>query len=214
MTHLPLKLRATAMVLACMAGFVDALGFLHLGGYFTSFMTGNSTRMAVGLAESVTRALMPAGLIALFVLGVFASTLASAPPLALSPRRLLLSIAGLLAFATILALAGFGTVAIMLTPVAMGAMNTAFQRDGEVAFGVTYMTGALVKLGQRLAITASGGAPWGWLPHLMLWSGLLFGALGGSLAYPVMGVAGLMVPAAVLTLVAWLGFEEPAHGKV
>lgn len=207
MTQLPLKLRAAAVCLACMAGFVDALGFMHLGGFFTSFMTGNSTRMAVGLAES-SAVLMPAGLISLFVVGVFIGTLASNPPFSLSPRRLLVGIAALLAFAALLALAGLATVAVFLTPVAMGAMNTAFQRNGEVAFGVTYMTGALVKLGQRLAIAVSGGAPWGWLPYLLLWFGLLLGAVCGALAYPLLGVAGLLVPAAVLALVGVFGFED------
>jgi len=207
MTQLPLKLRAAAVCLACMAGFVDALGFMHLGGFFTSFMTGNSTRMAVGLAES-SAVLMPAGLISLFVVGVFIGTLASNPPFSLSPRRLLVGIAALLAFAALLALAGLATVAVFLTPVAMGAMNTAFQRNGEVAFGVTYMTGALVKLGQRLAIAVSGGAPWGWLPYLLLWFGLLLGAVCGALAYPLLGVSGLLVPAAVLALVGVFGFED------
>lgn len=207
MTQLPLKLRAAAVCLACMAGFVDALGFMHLGGFFTSFMTGNSTRMAVGLAES-SAVLMPAGLISLFVVGVFIGTLASNPPFSLSPRRLLVGIAALLAFAALLALAGLATVAVFLTPVAMGAMNTEFQRNGEVAFGVTYMTGALVKLGQRLAIAVSGGAPWGWLPYLLLWFGLLLGAVCGALAYPLLGVAGLLVPAAVLALVGVFGFED------
>ncbi len=213
MTQLPLKLRAAAVCLACMAGFVDALGFLHLGGFFTSFMTGNSTRMAVGLAEA-TAVLLPAGLISLFVVGVFLGTLASNPPFSLSPRRLLVGIAALLAFAALIALAGLGTFAIFLTPVAMGAMNTAFQRNGEVAFGVTYMTGALVKFGQRLAIAVSGGAPWGWLPYLLLWFGLLLGAVCGALAYPLLGLAGLLVPAAVLAVVALLGFEDAARSQL
>ena len=36
--------------LAMLAGFVDVLGFLKLGGLLVSFMSGNSTRLAVGLA--------------------------------------------------------------------------------------------------------------------------------------------------------------------
>ncbi|WP_334121187.1 DUF1275 family protein [Glutamicibacter sp.] len=32
-----------------MAGFVDGVGFVHFGGYFLSFMSGNSTRSSAAL---------------------------------------------------------------------------------------------------------------------------------------------------------------------
>jgi uncharacterized membrane protein YoaK (UPF0700 family) len=42
---------ALACALSALAGYVDGIGFLHLGGLFVSFMSGNSTRMGVSLAE-------------------------------------------------------------------------------------------------------------------------------------------------------------------
>src|SRR6202048_352862 len=42
---------ALACALSALAGYVDAIGFLHLGGLFVSFMSGNSTRLGVSLAE-------------------------------------------------------------------------------------------------------------------------------------------------------------------
>jgi uncharacterized membrane protein YoaK (UPF0700 family) len=59
-----------ACALSALAGYVDAIGFLHLGGLFVSFMSGNSTRMGVSLAEGHFQAAAEAlGLIVLFVLG-------------------------------------------------------------------------------------------------------------------------------------------------
>src|SRR5690349_21813029 len=40
-----------AVALSALAGYVDGIGFLHLGGLFVSFMSGNSTRMGVSLAD-------------------------------------------------------------------------------------------------------------------------------------------------------------------
>ncbi len=42
---------ALACALSALAGYVDGIGFLHLGGLFVSFMSGNSTRMGVNLAS-------------------------------------------------------------------------------------------------------------------------------------------------------------------
>ena len=41
---------ALAACFSALAGYVDALGFITLGGYFVSFMTGNTTRLGIELA--------------------------------------------------------------------------------------------------------------------------------------------------------------------
>src|SRR5277367_653370 len=67
---------ALACALSALAGFVDAIGFLHLGGLFVSFMSGNSTRMGVSLAEGNFQPAAEAlGLIALFVIGAAGGSL-------------------------------------------------------------------------------------------------------------------------------------------
>lgn len=79
----------------------------------------------------------------------------------------------------------------------MGALNNTFQRDGEVAVGLTYMTGALVKLGQGLAARLAGQPARGWRDWGLLWLGLASGA--------VLGAAGwTYLPALVLWLAALL----------
>ena len=65
-----------ACALSALAGYVDGLGFLYLGGLFVSFMSGNSTRMGVDLARGHLDAAAEAlGLIALFVVGAACGSL-------------------------------------------------------------------------------------------------------------------------------------------
>lgn len=191
-----------AIGVAAVAGYVDAIGFLKLGGLFVSFMSGNSTRMAVGFVNEPYVALTAARLLAGFVAGVIAGTLLA---MAAGPYRkpVLLGFVGI-----VLAAAGslgtwlsdaFTTTAMT---VAMGAANATFQRDGEVSIGLTYMTGALVKLGQRLAAALVGGPRWQWTPYFALWCGLIAGAVAGSLAYPRFGMAGLWMAVAAAWLLA------------
>ena len=64
-----------ALGLAFLAGEVDAVGFSVAGGYFTSFMSGNTTRLGVELLGSATLPPIPLLLIGCFVTGVTAGTL-------------------------------------------------------------------------------------------------------------------------------------------
>ncbi len=60
-----------AICLAALAGFVDALAFTSLGGFFASFMSGNSTRLGVGLGAGLPGdAAVAGGLVMSFVSGV------------------------------------------------------------------------------------------------------------------------------------------------
>jgi uncharacterized membrane protein YoaK (UPF0700 family) len=62
--------RALACLLAGVAGYVDAMGFRHLGGVFVSFMSGNTTRLGVDLAtHDWMKAGEVAGIIVIFVVG-------------------------------------------------------------------------------------------------------------------------------------------------
>lgn len=197
-----------AVALAALAGFVDAIGFLYTGGFFTAFMTGNSTRMAVGLFTDGAIAAIASAMIATFVVGVVVGTLAGH---FCSPKvRLPLTIMGvvfLLVAAASFGMTGAGTVAVGFTLLAMGMENTVFQREGQVSVGLTYMTGTLVKLGQALARIHRPGQLWGWVPHLLLWLGLVGGAGFGVLAYLDWGLMALWIAAGiglVLAIIACL----------
>lgn len=173
-----------AFSLAALAGFVDAIGFIKSGGLFVSFMSGNSTRMAIGIMEARAVGLAAAALIALFVLGVFLSLLVTARVTGAHRKVVALSgVAALLTGAALLENAGFELPTIAMLCLAMGASNTIFRRDGEVSIGVTYTTGTLVKLGDKLADAVLGGSRTDWLPYLLLWLALVGGGVAGTASY-------------------------------
>lgn len=206
---------ALAIGSSALAGYVDAIGFLSLGGFFVSFMSGNSTRLAVGIAGVPAEALIAVRLILSFLAGVIAGSLIGR--LAGEQRKpvVLVMVAAMLAAGATVAGLGAPDVAVLFVAAAMGAENTTFERDGEVSIGLTYMTGTLVKLGQRIAGALTGGPRFAWLPYALLWLGLVTGAVTGAVAWPLIGLAGLwfaVAAALVLAGSAWAiaRSEKPA----
>ncbi|XAZ35200.1 YoaK family protein [Glutamicibacter halophytocola] len=86
-----------AGAITAMAGFVDGVGFVHFGGYFLSFMSGNSTRSSAALMTGdLTGWINAMSLVASFVIGVVIATLLTSSLAALRrPLAMYLS-AGLL----------------------------------------------------------------------------------------------------------------------
>jgi uncharacterized membrane protein YoaK (UPF0700 family) len=197
---------ALACALSALAGYVDGIGYLHLGGLFVSFMSGNSTRMGVSLAEGQFRAAAEAfGLILLFVAGAAAGSLIVMGRSRLSQSWLLLLEAGLLAMAGLCHSAGLNTFAVAAIVLAMGLENAVFQIGGGAGLGLTYVTGALVKVGQLMAAALTGGARFGWLPNLLLWAALVAGGVCGALTYRWIGLAAIWFAAvAALALSVWV----------
>ena len=188
-----------AVTLSGVAGYVDAIGFLKLGGFFVSFMSGNSTRLGVALATAHwAAALTVVTLVGSFVGGVVLGALTAR--LFGENRRspVLVLEAILLAGGAILMALGFDTAGITAVAMAMGAENAVFQRNGDVAVGLTYMTGALVKAGQRIAGALVGGEPSDWLRYVLLWTGLAGGGALGALTYLTIGPSALWAAVAVV----------------
>jgi uncharacterized membrane protein YoaK (UPF0700 family) len=175
---------ALACTLSALAGYIDGIGFIHLGGLFVSFMSGNSTRMGVSLADAnwwgAANAL---GLIVLFVVGAAAGSLIVLGRGVYCQALLLLAEAALLAGAALGHEFGYSASAIAAIVLAMGLENAVFQIEGGAGLGLTYVTGALVKVGQLIAAALTGGARWAWLPNLLLWAALVAGSACGALAY-------------------------------
>lgn len=197
--------RRLAIGIAALAGFVDAVGYLSAGGYFTSFMSGNTTRLGVDFASDTVRAAIPIGLIAGFVTGVVLGALVAEIGEQWRKTRVLALATGLLVAAALFEPIwhpAFLGAAVL----AMGALNNVFRRNGEVAVGVTYMTGALVRFGQGLSALISGRAVEGRLSAGGLWLGLATGATMGATAFSAIQretpwIAA--IAAAVLLFAAW-----------
>ena len=179
MTRLDRSALALAVSLSGLAGYVDALGFLKLGGYFVSFMSGNSTQVGVDIIQKGPW--LPLGLIIGFVAGVIGGSWVGR-------------------------LAGSRRQPLVL---AMGAENTVFEEDGEVRFGLTYVTGSLVKMGQRIASALLGGKRADWVPYFLLWAGLVGGALAGAASYLRWGLGSLWMAGTIAALLTSVAAASP-----
>jgi len=201
-----------ACALSALAGYVDGIGFLHLGGLFVSFMSGNSTRMGVSLAAGQWLIAAQAfGLIALFVVGAAAGSLIVLGRGVNRQPRVLLAEALLLAVAALAYAFGFPNAAVGAIVTAMGLENAVFQIRGGAGLGLTYVTGALVKVGQLAAMALSGGPRWAWVPNLLLWAALVMGSLCGALAYHWINLAAIwFAAAAALALSGMCVFLTPS----
>lgn len=196
-----------AVLLAGLAGMVDAVGFIRLRHLFVSYMSGNSTQFAVALGRGELRA---AGsillLIALFVAGAAGGQLLAH---AAGRRRLgavLAAVTGLLAAA-----AFFDTAPVPMV-LAMGALNAALHRAGNLPVSLTFVTGTLVRFGQGLGDVLAGRADSrGWAAQALPWLGLVAGAVLAGAAHLRIGtgVAWLPVGLAALLLLGSLATPPP-----
>ncbi|MDO5367631.1 YoaK family protein [Kocuria sp.] len=198
--------RALAWYLSSITGFIDALGFLYLGGFFLSFMSGNTTRMTAAAVEgSWDVAWRAAGVMALFLTGVMIGSLISRvahrrlPPT--RPREaVLLFVCFTVSVASVWVALGHGLLAVLSLSFTVGAMNSIFERDGEVSISLTYMTGTLVKMSQRFVGAFFGGSHRAWLRYFILWLSLVIGAVLGGLCYVTIGIKSVWVVSALVLL--------------
>jgi len=202
---------ALACVLSGLAGYVDAIGFLHLGGLFVSFMSGNSTRLGVSLQDGKWHeSLETAGLIFLFVAGAGVGNLIVLARASSRQAWVLLAEGLLLACAALSYGLGFSALSVALIVFAMGLENAVFF-TGTGGVGLTYVTGALVKVGQLAALALRGGDMFGWLPSFLQWAALVIGSLLGAIAYRLYSLDAIWLSAA-LALVLSAGLALATRG--
>ena len=201
--------RLQAAALAWLAGYVDAVGFMSLGGYFVSFMSGNSTRWGVDLAGQIRHAWIAIALIATFVAGVALGTAIAMSRGTPAFRRVLVLVCAVLAAASALATFGHAQLAAFAAALGMGAVNVAFLRGGELPVGLTYMTGTLVRIGRELGSLPFGGSLRSCVPYLLHWLALVAGAAVGAVGYAWVGATALWLACVVALALACVG-DRPA----
>ncbi|MFJ6653329.1 YoaK family protein [Microbacterium sp. NPDC091313] len=203
----PRRTIAAAAVLAAVAGYVDALGFLATGGLFVSFMSGNTTAAAVDVQQGLFEiAALGAALVVSFVAGVTAAGIIARSVRHGRSRVLLLVIATMLVLSEVLRAfyPDAGAWTYTLVAAGMGAVNVVFADEERVQVAVTYATGGLVAVGLGLAQLFTGHSRGAWRRPLLLWAALAVGAVIGSAVHLTLGPWGLPAAAAVLVLLSLL----------
>jgi uncharacterized membrane protein YoaK (UPF0700 family) len=150
-----------AICLATVAGYTDGYG-LRQFNTFISFMSGNTTIAGVSAGEQKFHAALPEAVAIIFFLaGTFLGHWIVVGKYRRSHRIVLLTSAAFMAAFVILNLrvAFIAEVGIALLSASMGIMNPAVARIGAESVNVTFVTGALNKIGNHLAQAARGAAP-------------------------------------------------------
>jgi uncharacterized membrane protein YoaK (UPF0700 family) len=191
-----------ACLLAIVAGYADAVGFLAFNA-FAGAMTGNTVLLGIALAtDRLGQAAQSAVIIAAFLAGVAASAL----------LRRHASLAAIL----VIEMAAIVVAALVTPPVAapvlafaMGLQNAAMTHFAGLSLNTVFLTGNLQKLVETLLRRDAGSTSEGVAVALLsrLWLAYLAGVVLGALAwkttaYPLL-FAVLPLPVVLLRRAAW-----------
>lgn len=183
---------ALVVVLTFLTGSADAVGFLALGGAFSSVMTGNMVLLGLSAGRGDTDLALTSGCaIASFITGVLAGARlagSAQPDDPVWPRRVTRALVlELLVFVVFLVVwvvtlpsrseqVDLGL--LMLSAAALGVQSSAIQRFGVPGLSSTYLTGTLTSLIAGVAARS----PWRSLrPKVHVLMALMSGAAVGAL---------------------------------
>ncbi|MBA6119326.1 DUF1275 domain-containing protein [Pseudomonas putida] len=191
--------------LSFLAGMTDAVGFTATGD-FVSFMSGNTTRLAVSIGEGDSCAILTiATLIVAFVVGNAMGVIVAR----WVNRRswpLLLCVGGLLCLAGVLPTP---LVALVCAVLSMGMINAVVEEVNGLPIGLTYVTGALSRFGRGLGRWLMGERKPGWRVQLVPWLGMLLGAVAGALLQSTFGMTALAINGLLAALLATASIVIP-----
>ena len=194
MRHLDIRRRQQlVLVLAVVSGATDAVGYLHLGGAFSSVMTGNMVLLGVGAGTANGARAAHAGVAILAFIGgcVIGTRAAGRPqdddPIWPHPVTRALAVEWLIFASYAVGLEACGgdpqhsyakTALLALNAVALGVQSSAVQRFGVSGLSTTYLTGTLT---QAMIHISSGGQLRLAAHQFQLLAALIAGAAAGAL---------------------------------
>ena len=184
-------------MLLFVAGIVDAIGFIHLkNGLFVSFMSGNTTHVAMLLSSHQYHQSLPyIGVILLFVTGITVGEMIAVLQrknyrwLVMSAVSILLCSAIFIEQITIPMATNF------VLAFAMGLQNIALRITINKAMPLTFATAFLANTGRELAMLLLGqGDKKVFIKQISLWLSIFIGAIVGSELMVVSLSYALVVP--------------------
>ncbi|MDY7559751.1 YoaK family protein [Pseudomonas sp. 10B1] len=198
--------------LSVLAGMTDAIGFMASGD-FVSFMSGNTTRLAVAISNGdLNLVLRLALLVATFIisnaLGIVVSRMTSRRTL-----PLLLCIAALLCASATWPFDN-QLPALLGAITAMGMLNAAVEEVNGFPVGLTYVTGALSRFGRGLGRWMLGEQRNGWRVQLIPWTGMFVGAVVGALLEQHLGLKALFASGALSAILAVASLKIPRRWQL
>ncbi len=198
--------------LSVLAGMTDAIGFMASGD-FVSFMSGNTTRLAVAISDGdlgLTLRLLI--LVATFIVGNALGIVISR----LGRRRalpLLLCIAMLLCGAAAWPY-DEQLPALLAAIIAMGMLNAAVEEVNGLPVGLTYVTGALSRFGRGLGRWMLGERRNGWRVQLIPWTGMFAGAVLGAVLEHQLGLKALFASGLLAAALGVLSLSIPRRWQL
>jgi uncharacterized membrane protein YoaK (UPF0700 family) len=198
--------------LSVLAGMTDAIGFMASGD-FVSFMSGNTTRLAVAISEGdLGLTLRLVILVATFIVGNALGVLVAR----LGGRR---ALPLLLCIATLLCTSAAWPFdaqlpALLAAIIAMGMLNAAVEEVNGLPVGLTYVTGALSRFGRGLGRWMLGERRSGWRVQLVPWSGMFIGAILGAVLEQHLGLKAMFVSAVLAAMIGVLSLRIPRRWQL
>lgn len=165
------------------AGIVDAIGFIHLkNGLFVSFMSGNTTHVAMLLSShQYGQSISYIGVILLFVIGITVGEMIAVLQKKNYRWLVMSAVSILLGSAIFIEKITAPMATNFVLAFAMGLQNIALRITISKAMPLTFATAFLANTGRELALLLLGqGDKQLFLKQLSLWLAIFIGAIVGS----------------------------------